>query len=101
MEKNSYTVEEAAKLKGCNTQAIREQIKRNMIPGCMAIKIKNKNHSYSIPKLAFDNHLRGVSQTEMESIRLVVREEVTRAINNFFNKFIDAEVQKRIEEDYK
>ena len=43
MEKNSYTVGEAAKLKSRTPQFIREQIKAGKIPGCTATKIGPKN----------------------------------------------------------
>ena len=72
MEKNSYSVEEAAKLMGCTLQAVREHIKAGLIPGCNGIK-KGKNWSYYIPKLALDNYLKGASGVDMESIKVAVK----------------------------
>ncbi|MCI7223298.1 hypothetical protein [Fusobacterium sp.] len=92
VEKNSYTVEEAAKLKGCNMQAIREQIKQNMIPGCTATKIGKKNYFYSIPKVAFDNHLNGVTATDVQNIKALVKEAVKEA----WAELINAEVERRL-----
>ena len=73
MEKNSYTVEEAAKLKSRTPQFIREQIKANKIPGCTATKVGQKNWSYDIPKIAFDNHLRGANSIDIEGIKQAVK----------------------------
>ena len=73
MEKNSYSVEEAAKLKSRTPQFIREQIKAGKIPGCTATKIGPKNWSYDIPKLAFDNHLRGANAIDIETIKQAVK----------------------------
>ena len=72
MEKNSYTVEEAAKLMGCTLQAVREQIKANKISGCSCIK-KGKNWAYYIPKLALDNYLKGSNAVDIESIKVAVK----------------------------
>lgn len=72
MEKNSYSVEEAAKLMGCTLQAVREHIKAGLIPGCNGIK-KGKNWTYYIPKLALDNYLKGASGVDMESIKQAVK----------------------------
>ena len=58
MEKNGYTVAEAAQLMGCTVQAVREQIKANKINGCSCVK-KGKNWSYYIPKMALDNYIKG------------------------------------------
>lgn len=91
-EKNSYTVEEAAKLKGCNMQAIREQIKQNMIPGCTATKIGKKNYFYNIPKIAFDNHLKGITANDVQNIKALVKEAVKEA----WNELINAEVERRL-----
>lgn len=73
MEKNNYTVGEAAKLKSRTPQFIREQIKAGKIPGCTATKIGPKNWSYDIPKLAFDNHLRGANALDIEAIKEAVK----------------------------
>ena len=93
MEKNSYTVEEAANKMGCTVQAVREQIKANKIGGCSCIK-KGKNWAYYIPKLALDNYLRGASGVDIESIKVAVkiafkevieeiaREEIERRLAN-------------------
>lgn len=70
---NSYSVEEAARLKGTTPQGIREQIKNGKIPGCVCTK-KGKNFYYNIPKIALDNHLRGSNAVDIENIRNVVRE---------------------------
>ena len=72
MEKNSYSVEEAAKLMGCTLQAVREHIKAGLIPGCNGIK-KGKNWTYYIPKLALDNYLKVASGVDMESIKQAVK----------------------------
>ncbi len=72
MEKNSYSVEEAARLMGCTLQAVREHIKAGLIPGCNGIK-KGKNWTYYIPKLALDNYLKGASGVDMESIKVAVK----------------------------
>ena len=72
MEKNSYTVEEAANKMGCTVQAVREQIKANKISGCTCIK-KGKNWAYYIPKLALDNYLRGANALDIESIKVAVK----------------------------
>lgn len=72
MEKNSYSVEEAAKLMGCTLQAVREQIKANKISGCSCIK-KGKNWAYYIPKLALDNYLKGSNALDIESIKVAVK----------------------------
>lgn len=80
MEKNSYSVEEAAKLKSRTPQFIREQIKAGKIPGCTATKIGPKNWSYDIPKLAFDNHLRGANAIDVEIIKKVVKEAFKEVI---------------------
>lgn len=73
MEKNNYTVGEAAKLKSRTPQFIREQIKAGKIPGCTATKIGPKNWSYDIPKMAFDNHLRGANALDIENIKEAVK----------------------------
>ena len=92
MEKNSYTVEEAAKLKSRTPQFIREQIKAGKIPGCTATKIGPKNWSYDIPKLAFDNHLRGTNIIDVEIIKKVVKE----AFKEVLNDLVEKEVERRL-----
>ncbi|WP_367102788.1 hypothetical protein [Fusobacterium gastrosuis] len=73
-------------------QAIREQIKQNMIPGCTATKIGKKNYFYSIPKVAFDNHLNGVTATDVQNIKALVKEAVKEA----WAELINAEVERRL-----
>ena len=92
MEKNNYTVGEAAKLKSRTPQFIREQIKAGKIPGCTATKIGPKNWSYDIPKLAFDNHLRGANALEIEIIKKVVKE----AFKEVLNDLVEKEVERRL-----
>ena len=89
MEKNNYTVGEAAKLKSRTPQFIREQIKAGKIPGCTATKIGPKNWSYDIPKLAFDNHLRGANAIDVEIIKKVVKEAVKEVLNDLVEKEIE------------
>lgn len=91
MEKNSYSVEEAAKLMGCTLQAVREHIKAGLIPGCNGIK-KGKNWTYYIPKLAFDNHLRGTNAIDIEIIKKVVKE----AFKEVLNDLVEKEVERRL-----
>lgn len=92
MEKNSYTVEEAAKLKSRTPQFIREQIKAGKIPGCTATKIGPKNWSYDIPKLAFDNHLRGANAIDIE----VIKEVVKIAFKEVIEEIAKEEVERRL-----
>ena len=92
MGKNTYTVEEAAKLKGRTRPFIRKQIKDGKIPGCTAIKNGPKNWSYDIPKLAFDNHLRGANAIDVEIIKKVVKEAVKEVLNDLVEK----EVERRL-----
>lgn len=92
MEKNSYSVEEAAKLKSRTPQFIREQIKAGKIPGCTATKIGPKNWSYDIPKLAFDNHLRGANAIDVEIIKKVVKE----AFKEVLNDLVEKEIERRL-----
>ena len=89
MEKNSYSVEEAAKLKSRTPLFIRNQIKAGKIPGCTAIKTGPKNWSYDIPKLAFDNHLRGANAIDVEIIKKVVKEAVKEVLNDLVEKEIE------------
>ena len=89
MEKNSYTVEEAAKLKSRTPQFIREQIKAGRIPGCTATKIGPKNWSYDIPKLAFDNHLRGTNALDIESIKEAVKIAFKEVIEEMAKELVE------------
>ncbi len=92
MEKNNYTVGEAAKLKGRTPQFIREQIKAGKIPGCTATKIGPKNWTYDIPKLAFDNHLRGANALDIEAIK----EAVKIAFKEVLDEMVKEQVERRI-----
>ena len=92
MEKNSYTVEEAGKLKSRTPQFIREQIKAGKIPGCTATKIGPKNWSYDIPKLAFDNHLRGANALDIEAIKEVVK----TAFKEVLSEMVEKEVERKL-----
>ena len=92
MEKNSYTVGEAAKLKSRTPQFIREQIKAGKIPGCTATKIGPKNWSYDIPKLAFDNHLKGANALDIEAIKEVVK----TAFKEVLSEIVEKEIERRL-----
>ena len=92
MEKNNYTVGEAAKLKSRTPQFIREQIKAGKIPGCTATKIGPKNWTYDIPKLAFDNHLRGANALDIEAIK----EAVKIAFKEVLDEMVKEQVERRI-----
>ena len=92
MEKNNYTVKEAAKLKGRTQQYIREQIKAGKIPGCTATKIGPKNWSYDIPKLAFDNHLKGANAIDIEAIK----EAVKSAFKEVIEEMAEKEIERRL-----
>ena len=89
MEKNSYTVKEAAKLKSRTPQYIREQIKAGNIPGCTATKIGPKNWSYDIPKLAFDNHLRGANAIDIEAIKQAVKTAFKEVIEEIAKELVE------------
>lgn len=91
MEKNSYSVEEAAKLMGCTLQAVREQIKANKISGCSCIK-KGKNWAYYIPKLALDNYLKGSNALDIENIK----EAVKIAFKEVIEEIAREEVERRL-----
>ena len=91
MEKNSYSVPEAAKLMGCTLQAVREHIKAGLIPGCNGIK-KGKNWTYYIPKLALDNYLKGASGVDMESIK----EAVKSAFKEVIEEMAEKEIERRL-----
>ena len=92
MGKNNYSVPEAAKLKGRTPQYIREQIKAGNIPGCTAIKTGPKNWSYDIPKLAFDNHLRGTNAIDIETIK----EAVKVAFKEVIEEMAEKEIERRL-----
>ena len=92
MGKNNYSVPEAAKLKGRTPQYIREQIKAGRIPGCTATKIGPKNWSYDIPKLAFDNHLRGANTLDTEAIK----EAVKVAFKEVIEEMVEKEIERRL-----
>ena len=89
MEKNSYTVEEAAKLKSRTPQFIRKQIKDGKIPGCTAIKNGLKNWSYDIPKLAFDNHLKGANAIDTEAIKEAVKVAFKEVIEEMAKELVE------------
>ena len=91
MGKNNYSVPEAAKLKGRTPQYIREQIKAGKIPGCTATKIGPKNWSYDIPKLAFDNHLKGAN-IDIEAIK----EAVKVAFKEVIEEMAEKEIERRL-----
>ena len=91
MEKNSYTVEEAANKMGCTVQAVREQIKANKISGCTCIK-KGKNWAYYIPKLALDNYLKGSNAVDIESIKVAVK----IAFKEVLSEMVEKEVERRL-----
>lgn len=91
MEKNSYTVEEAANKMGCTVQAVREQIKANKISGCSCIK-KGKNWAYYIPKLALDNYLKGSNAVDIESIKVAVK----IAFKEVLSEMVEKEVERRL-----
>lgn len=91
MEKNSYSVEEAANKMGCTVQAVREQIKANKISGCSCIK-KGKNWAYYIPKLALDNYLKGASGVDIEAIK----EAVKSAFKEVIEEMAEKEIERRL-----
>lgn len=94
MGKNGYSVAEAAKLKGRTPQYIREQIKAGKISGCTATKIGSKNWSYDIPKMAFDNHLRGTNGLDIESIKGAVKEAFKEVIEEMANDLVKEKIKK-------
>ena len=75
MEKNNYTVGEAAKLKSRTPQFIGP-----------------KNWSYDIPKMAFDNHLRGANALDIENIK----EAVKIAFKEVLSEMVEKEVERRL-----
>ena len=91
MEKNSYTVEEAANKMGCTLQAVREQIKAGKIAGCTCIR-KGKNWTYYIPKLALDNYLKGANALDIETIK----EAVKIAFKEVLDEIVKEQVEKRL-----
>lgn len=91
MEKNSYTVKEAANKMGCTLQAVREQIKANKISGCSCIK-KGKNWAYYIPKIALDNYLKGANALDIENIK----EAVKIAFKEVLSEMVEKEVERRL-----
>jgi hypothetical protein len=93
---NSYSVAEAAKLKGRTPQYIREQIKAGKISGCTAIKIGSKNWSYDIPKMAFDNHLRGTNGLDIESIKEVVKIAFKEVIEDIAREMVEEKIKKHL-----
>lgn len=91
MEKH-YTIAEASELCGRSQQFLREQIKANKIPGCTATKVGAKNWSYDIPKMAFDNHLRGANALDIENIK----EAVKIAFKEVLSEMVEKEVERRL-----
>lgn len=91
MEKNSYTVEEAANKMGCTLQAVREQIKAGKIAGCTCIR-KGKNWTYYIPKLALDNYLKGANALDIESIK----EAVKIAFKEIIEELVEKEIERKL-----
>ncbi|WP_320949454.1 helix-turn-helix domain-containing protein [Fusobacterium sp.] len=91
MEKNSYTVEEAANKMGCTLQAVREQIKAGKIAGCTCIR-KGKNWTYYIPKLALDNYLKGANALDIETIK----EAVKIAFKEVIEEMTEKEIERRL-----
>ena len=96
MGKNGYSVAEAAKLKGRTPQYIREQIKAGKISGCTATKIGSKNWSYDIPKMAFDNHLRGTNGLDIEAIKDVVKIAFKEVIEEMANELVKEKIKKHL-----
>lgn len=91
MEKNSYTVEEAANKMGCTLQAVREQIKAGKIAGCTCIR-KGKNWTYYIPKLALDNYLKGANALDIETIK----EAIKIAFKEVIEEMTEKEIERRL-----
>lgn len=91
MEKNSYTVEEAANKMGCTLQAVREQIKAGKIAGCTCIR-KGKNWTYYILKLALDNYLKGANALDIETIK----EAVKIAFKEVIEEMTEKEIERRL-----
>lgn len=95
MEKNGYTVAEAAQLMGCTVQAVREQIKANKIAGCSCIK-KGKNWSYYIPKMALDNYIKGENSLDIESIKEVVKIAFKEVIEDIAREMVQEKIKKHL-----
>ena len=76
MEKNGYTVAEAAQIMGCTVQAVREQIKANKISGCSCIK-KGKNWAYYIPKMALDAFKEVLEDIVREMVQEKIKKHLT------------------------
>ena len=91
MEKNSYTVEEAANKMGCTLQAVREQIKAGKIAGCTCIR-KGKNWTYYIPKLALNNYLKGANALDIENIK----EAVKIAFKEVLSEMVEKEIERKL-----
>jgi len=95
MEKNGYTVAEAAQLMGCTVQAVREQIKANKIAGCSSIK-KGKNWSYYIPKMALDNYIKGGNSLDIETIKEAVKIAFKEVIEDIAREIVQEKIKKHL-----
>ena len=95
MEKNSYTVGEAANKMGCTVQAVREQIKANKISGCSCIK-KGKNWSYYIPKMALDNYIKGNNALDIEAIKDVVKIAFKEVLEDIAREMVQEKIKKHL-----
>ena len=95
MEKNGYTVAEAAQLMGCTVQAVREQIKANKIAGCSSIK-KGKNWSYYIPKMALDNYIKGGNSLDIETIKEVVKIAFKEVLEDIAREMVEEKIKKHL-----
>lgn len=95
MEKNGYTVAEAAQIMGCTVQAVREQIKANKIAGCSSIK-KGKNWAYYIPKMALDNYIKGGNSLDIESIKEVVKIAFKEVIEDIAREMVQEKIKKHL-----
>lgn len=95
MEKNGYTVAEAAQLMGCTVQAVREQIKANKISGCSCVK-KGKNWAYYIPKMALDNYLKGGNRLDIESIKEAVKIAFKEVLEDIAREMVQEKIKKHL-----
>lgn len=95
MEKNGYTVAEAAQLMGCTVQAVREQIKANKINGCSCVK-KGKNWSYYIPKMALDNYIKGGNSLDIETIKEAVKIAFKEVIEDIAREIAQEKIKKHL-----
>ena len=95
MEKNGYTVAEAAQIMGCTVQAVREQIKANKISGCSCIK-KGKNWAYYIPKMALDNYLKGGNGLDIENIKEVVKIAFKEVLEDIAKEMVQEKIKKHL-----